>query len=166
MSEFDDIHDHEGWRRKLKSLLDDAEQAARASEVQLRFQVAERLTQFMERSFPNDDVVRALDDIASKAAVGLLERTIDERLQSIVARNAELTALAKSFEAAASEAVETAAQLRLERAGKALDALNNSIAALKELDAGLKQGSDDPLIAEIGLAVDAVKRLRELIERG
>jgi hypothetical protein len=109
--------------------------------------------------------VRALDQIAGKAAVGLLEQTIDERLRSIVARNAELAALAKSFEAAAGEAAAAAAQLRLERVGKALDAMNGSIAALRELEATLRQGIDDPLAAGIGGTLEALARLRELLER-
>lgn len=165
MSEFDDIRDHEGWRRKLRELLQEAEQAASASDVQPRFRLAERLTQFIERSFPNDEVVRALDQIAGKAAVGLLEQTIDERLRSIVARSAELAALAKSFEAAAGEAGAAAAQLRLERVGKALDAMNGSIAALRELEATLRQGIDDPVATGIGGTLEALARLRELLER-
>ena len=41
--------------------------------------MSERLIAFVENSFPNDEKIKALDEIASKAAVGLLEQNIDER---------------------------------------------------------------------------------------
>ena len=98
MSEWDDIEGFESWSRKLRSLLDAAADAAKQTNHDSRFAMSERLTEFVENSFPNDEKIRALDDIASKAAIGLLEQNVDERLKSIVTRNTELAQLSKQFD--------------------------------------------------------------------
>lgn len=164
MSEFDGIDSPEGWRSKLKSLMDEAVVAAASEDVQKRFDISERLTQFVENSFPNNAAVLALDKIAKEAAIGLLEKTINERLQSIVARNVELAGLTKAFEAEAGLANKVAASLRLERSTKAVEALNGSIAALKDLATSLKKDDDEALLKSVERTVESAKKLRTLLE--
>ncbi|MCU0969143.1 MAG: hypothetical protein MUF03_10050 [Rubrivivax sp.] len=165
MSEFDGIADVEGWRRKLRALLDEAAQAARDDAAAPRFAVAERLLDFTEHSFPNGEEVRALDAIARQAARALLERTIDERLRAIVERNAELSALGKGFETAAAEAAAAASRLRLERVGDALQSLGGSLATLRALAGSLQTGRDDTVIDAVERAIAASRTLRDLLER-
>jgi hypothetical protein len=164
MSEFDGIEGFDAWRAKLRSLLVEAEAAAQDQDPQVRFRISQRLTEFMEHSFPNDELVRKLDAVAREVAESLLDQTIHERLQSIVSANAELAALAKSFAMETEGALDVAARLRLERANKALETLNAGIAALKDLASALKPGDDDSLRKSVDQTVKVAKQLRQLLE--
>jgi predicted TIM-barrel enzyme len=165
MSEWDGVEGFESWNQKLRTLLDDAAKAAKRTEPEARFVMSERLIAFVENSFPNEDKIKALDEIASKAAVGLLEQNIDERLKSIVARNAELALVAKQFGSAADDVNASAADIRLERVKKTLDVLNSGVTTLKDLRSSLKQGSDKQLIASIDKAMSAAQAVRTLLEK-
>ena len=165
MSEWDGIEGFESWSRKLRALLDDAASSAKQDDQNARFAMSERLTQFVENSFPNDEKVKALDDIAAKAAIGLLEQNIDDRLKSIVARNAELAQLAKRFEVGAEDAKASAGRIRFERVKKTLDVLNNGVAAMKDLRSSLKTGTDKQLIASLDKATAAAQAVRNLLEK-
>ena len=165
MSEWDGIESFESWSRKLRSLLDAAADAAKQTNHDSRFAMSERLTQFVENSFPNDEKIRALDEIASRAAIGLLEQNIDERLKSIVARNAELAQLSKQFDVGAEDARASAASIRFERARKTLDVLNNGVETMKDLRSTLKTGADRQLIASIDKAVIAAQKVRDLLRK-
>jgi len=165
MSEWDGISGFDGWSGKLRDLLKDANAAARSEDIEQRFEASERLTQFVENSRPNDEPIKALDDIAKRAAIGLLRQTIDERLASIVERNGELAALGKKFSDAASGARKSAAALRLERATKALESLNDGIVKLKDLRDSLKSAADKDIAAAVDKAMAAAKAARALIEK-
>lgn len=165
MSEWDGIEGFESWTRKLRDLMGDAAKAAKRTEPEARFAMSERLTEFVENSFPNDEKIKALDEIASKAAIGLLEQNIDDRLKSIVTRNTELAQLTKQFEAGADDANASAASIRFERVKKALDVLNTGVVTLKELRATLTTGSDKQLIASIDRAMTAAQSVRNLLEK-
>jgi hypothetical protein len=165
MSEWDGIESIESWSRKLRLLLDAAADAAKQTNHDSRFAMSERLTQFVENSFPNDEKIRALDEIASRAAIGLLEQNIDERLKSIVARNAELAQLSKQFDVGAEGARASAASIRFERARKTLDVLNNGVETMKALRSTLKTGTDRQLIASIDKAVIAAQKVRDLLRK-
>jgi hypothetical protein len=119
----------------------------------------------VENSFPNDEKIKALDEIASKAAIGLLEQNIDDRLKSIVSRNSELAQLSKQFETGAADANASAASIRFERVKKTLDVLNSGVATLKDLRSTLKTGSDKQLIASIDKAMAAAQTVRNLLEK-
>jgi hypothetical protein len=165
MSEWDAIEGAESWSRKLRALLDEAAAIAKQDDHTGRFAMSERLTEFVENSFPNDEKIKALDEIASKAAIGLLEQNIDDRLKSIAARNTELARLAKQFDAGAEDAKTSAARIRFERTKKTLDVLNGGVAAMKELRASLKTGTDKELIASIDKAMAASQAVRNLLEK-
>jgi hypothetical protein len=135
------------------------------NEASARFAESRRLREFIRESYPNSDEIQALDEIAKKAAIGLLEQNIDERLKSIAARDAELAQLAKQFEGAASDAEGAAASIRLERARKALDALTDGIVKMKELRGALKSVADKDLVKALEKAMAAAQAARSLIER-
>ena len=69
MSEWDGIQGFDGWSAKLRALLQEADRAAKTGEEADRFSVSARLTEFVGESFPNDEKIRALDDVAGKAAM-------------------------------------------------------------------------------------------------
>jgi len=166
MSEFDGIGDYEGWADKLRELLSDAATAAKLDDQAARLALSERLTKFVETSYPNDAPMKALDAIAAKAAIGLLEQNIAERLKSIVARNVELAQLGKQFGQAADGAKATAAAIRLERIGSALTSLNDGILKMKELRDSLKSAvADKDLAKALDKAMEAARTARDLLER-
>jgi hypothetical protein len=82
-----------------------------------------------------------------------------------VARNVELARVAKEFDVAAAEAKETASQIRLEKSIKALNALNQGVLAIKELQAALETGTDEELIASLDKALVAAQEVRSLLEK-
>ena len=165
MSEFDGISGFEGWSAKLRDLLREANASARSDDLDSRLAASERLIHFVEASRPDDEAIQALDAIAKKTATALLLQTIDERLASIVARNGELASLGKQFEDAGAGAKKTAAALRLERATKVLEALNDGIIKMKELRDSLRSGSDKDLATAIEKAVTAARSVRSLLEK-
>jgi hypothetical protein len=156
----------DGWTRKLRELLqEEAALAAREPDPMARLAMSERLTRFVEHSFPNTDTIKALDEIATRAAIGLLEQNIDERLKSMVARNLELAALTKQLEAGSDDAFGSARSIRLTRAEKTLTALNDGVATMRALRASLEQSTDRQLIASLDKAMVATQAVRALLER-
>ena len=164
MSEWDGIEGFEAWGAKLQALLNEGSRIADGDQ-DARRKLSDRLTEFVVRSRPNEPRILALDDIAGKAAIDLLERNIDERLRSIVARNVELAQVSKRFEEGADALGRTAAQLRLERVTKTLDSLNDSVAKMKDLALTLKGASDKDLAKAIDKAMVAAQGVRDLLER-
>lgn len=164
--DWDAITGVDAWTRKLRELLQDAAAMATTDTTPaMRLGMSERLTRFVEHSFPNTGAIRTLDDIATRAAIGLLEQNVDDRLKSIVTRNLELTTLAKQLEAGAEDAQESAAQIRFARAGKAIAALNDGVATMRELREALTGADDHALIARIDRALNAIQQVRTLLER-
>ena len=164
MNEFDGIEGFDAWRKKLRQLLAEAEAAAANPDAQARFRICQRLTAFMENSRPNDAAVLSLDEVAGKVAEALLDQTIEERLASIVAANARLAGIAKAFAIETESAQSEAANLRLERATKAVEALNTGISSLKELASALETGRDDALLQSVDKTVKAARQLRLQLE--
>lgn len=164
--DWDSISGLDGWTRKLRALLQEAASlAAGDTPTAQRLAMSERLTRFVEHSFPNTADMRTLDDIATRAAIGLLEQTIDERLRSIVARNLELSALAKQLDEGAADASASASRIRLARVDRAIHTLNDGVSSLRELRESLTSADDRPLVAHIDRALAAVQQVRTLLER-
>lgn len=164
--DWDAIEGVAAWTGKLRALLKDAAAvAAHDTAPADRLAMSERLTRFVEHSFPNSGEMRTLDEIATRAAIGLLEQNIDERLKSIVARNLELTTLAKQLEHGAADTGASADRIRLARAGKAINALNDGVATMRALREALTVADDGPLIARIDRAMTAIQQVRALLER-
>jgi len=164
MSEFDGIKGFDGWSKKLEELLVAAAKASQTAGHAERFEQSRRLREFIRESHPTTPDIEALDEIAKKAAIGLLEQSIDDRLKSMAERDAELAQLAKQFGDAASSAKATAASIRLERAKKALVAINDGILKMKELRELLKTGSDQDLAKALDKAIEVSQSARRLIE--
>lgn len=164
MSEFDGIDGFDGWSAKLSELLQASQEAAQADEWPPRLVAANRLTEFMARSHPNTPDILGLDEIANQAAAGLLRQTIEERLQAIAGRQADLVRLTKKIAATAEAAQEAAASIRLERAQKAIGALTDSILQLRGFREVLQGGAESQMVAAVEKLIASMQRVRKDIE--
>ena len=168
MNEFKDIHDFEGWRAKLEELLAEAAVAARQDDVEARFGLTQRLTQFIRSSAPNNAPdIQHLDLMAEKTVQGLLRQTIEERLAAIGERTAEIARLSEKFDAQAEAGEKAAKSIRLERAVTVVDSLTESVRALKEFRGLLESpvnGQGDPLAGSIDRVISSIQRLRTSVE--
>ena len=165
MNESQNDPSEDEWTAKLRMVLDDAKKAAQDDDLGPRLEVVDRLTDFIEESFPNDARVHAFDNISAQAATGLLEQTIEKRLQNIAARNVELARLNKTFEAATASAQEEAATLRLGRVRSVLTVLDQGLSAIKDLRDVLKTGTDRELTASLDKALGAIQDVRAQLQR-
>ena len=165
MSEWDNIHDLDGWRMKLSELLKEAEIAAQHGDLASRLALSSRLTEFIVHSSPNTPAMLALDGIADQARAGLLRVTIEERLAEISARTADLARLTKEVHAHTAAAEASAASIRLERARRVVGVLTESIQALNELRSVLETTTDAELTTRIGRLIASIQTLRTQIER-
>jgi len=163
MDDWDSIEGLDGWTLKLRALLqEDATRVAQLPDPTARLAMSERLTQFVEYSFPNTGPIKALDEIAARAAIGLLEQNIDDRLRSLVSRNLELVTLTKQLDVGPEDAQASAASIRLARSTRTL---NDGVAMMRELRSSLESASDRPLVAAIDKAVVTAQAVRALLER-
>lgn len=165
MSEWDDIEGHEQWAAKLEELLKEAEAAARETDDRKRLEVSRRLTDFIMHSWPNDKTVKALDEIAKRAAQDVLLQVIGDRLREIAGRTAELRQLAKEFQERAEAASAKASEIRLEKAHRVAQTLTESVHALKDFRTALDEGSNADLVRNVERAVETIQKLRALVER-
>ena len=161
MSEFDGIEGHDGWQAKLNQLLTEARKEAKKDDT-AREVMADRLVEFVTRSVPNDDAILALDEIAKNAAVDLLRRTVEERVQAITERNAQFAGLRKQFETLAAKG--EARAFRLERVREVADRLTDTVTQLRGFLDNLSHPNDDKLVEAVTEGIKTVKDLRELVE--
>lgn len=164
MSEWDNIEGLDGWSAKLEELLEEAEQAAQRPDLESRLVLNHRFTEFIVKSTPNTPEIVALDAIAEQTRAGLMRSTIEERLEAISARTAELARLTKKFRAQAEVAQASAASIRLERARRVVDSLTESIRALKDFRGMLEAGTEDDLTKSIERVVSSIQKLRSEVE--
>ncbi len=164
MSEWDNIQDFDGWKSKLADLVTEAEAAARNTDVEARFALSSRLTEFIIHSSPNTPEIMALDAIAERTRAGLMQLTIEERLAAISARTGELARLTKEFQAHAAAGEASAASIRLERAHRVVDSLTESVRTLKEFRSVLETGIDDDLAKSLDRIISSIQKLRSDVE--
>lgn len=97
-TEFDSLQSASEWSAKLAELLAAARAAAEGSDEE-RLAVAQRLTDFIASSFPANEEIRRLDEIASAAARALAEQVSTDAMGRIASRTAVLETLTGEFEA-------------------------------------------------------------------
>lgn len=165
MSEWDHIEGFQQWSDKLGELLGEAREAARGSDDDARFAVSDRLTEFILHSRPNDQAIRALDDLAAKTSKDLMLGTIEERLREIVGRTAEWQLISKQFRDLSAAAGAQAATLRLEKAHRVAQSLTESVHLLQDLRNSLGEVSDPDFARNVAKAVETLQKLRVQIER-
>ncbi len=165
MSEWDHIEGFQQWSDKLGELLGAAREAARNPDSEARFAVSDRLTQFILNSYPNDEAIKALDEIAARASQDLMLGVLDARLMEIVGRTAEWHQVTKQFSAQAAALGAQAASIRLEKAHRVAQALTESVHRLQDLRTSLGDADDPELVRTVTRAVDTLQKLRAQIER-
>lgn len=127
--------------------------------------MADRLVEFVIKSVPpGDDAILALDEIAGNAAVDLLKRTIEERVQAITERNAQFAGLRKRFDTLAAKGEAEARALRLERVSEVADHLTDTVTRLRGFLDSFSDDDNGKLAKAIAEGIKPVKDLRELVE--
>lgn len=165
MSEWDNINGFEQWSAKLGELLGEAREAARNPDSNARFAVSDRLTEFILNSRPNDEAIKALDDLAARTSQDLMLGILDERLKEIVGRTAEWHQLTKQFSEHAASAGAQAAAIRLEKAHRVAQSLTESVNLLQDLRSSLSDTDDPEFSRNVSEAVETLQKLRAQIER-
>lgn len=165
-SEFDNISDLAGWRKKLDELLAAAREAATKDGLDPRLEVSERLTKFIIRNPPavaGDPVsgeYESMDRVAREASDALLLGTIQERVAAIVGRTTELATLRKKIDNRTAANRESAASIRLEKARRVVDATTEAVAALidlkKEIEEASGSGVDLAELKALAKKIDAL----------
>jgi len=164
MSEWDEIQGFDDWRGKLDELLSEAETVARDEALEPRLALNERLKQFILRSGPNTPDVMALDKLAADARKALMQDTVGRRLEALAASTGELLRLTKQVQVASTANETAAASLRLEKSHQVVSSLTESVRALGELRAVLKDGADDALVQNLERVMGSIQRLRIAVE--
>jgi hypothetical protein len=164
MSEFEGIEGVDGWSTKLTVLLKEAQATAQQVELDPRLAISNRLIEFMVNSSPNSPEILALDRIANEACKDLLRKTIEDRLQSLGSRQADVVALTKKVQVATEESQASAASIRLERTRKVIAGLTDSIQRLNEFKSVLREGADEKLSDSVAKLIASAQKLRSQIE--
>lgn len=165
MSEWDNIEGFQQWSDKLGELLGEAREAARNPDSNARFAVSDRLTEFILNSRPNDEAIKALDNLAARTSQDLMLGILDERLREIVGRTAEWHQITKQFGDQAVAAGAQAASIRLEKAHRVAQSLTESVHLLQELRSSLSDTDDPEFAKSMAKAVETLQKLRAQIER-
>ena len=130
----------EDWAEALSHILEDAAAAVAATDAAGRLEAQRLLLDFIKQSPSKCD---ALDDIASKASQDLYAATVEQAVQAIAARNAELARAVALIQGVTVEAGKDAAEIQFERvmdlgerltaAAKALKVVSSNAAKKQEL---------------------------------
>lgn len=181
-SEFDNITNLDGWRKKLDELLLAAREAGANEDLSVRLDVSDRLTKFIIRnppSIPGDAATSefdSMDRIAREASEGLLLATMQERLAAIVNKTTELATLRKKIDGRTAANQVEAASIRLEKARRVVDATTEAIAAMADLKKAIDEARDDDtasgasdaefrdLAKKIDAAISRIQSLRNDVE--
>ncbi len=165
-SEFDNITDLAGWRKKLDELLTTARTVAAQDDIDPRLEVSDRLTKFIVKnppSTPGDPAsseYESMDRVAREASDGLLLATIQERVAAIVSRTTELASVRKKIDSRTAANKAEAASIRLEKARRVVDATTEAVAAMIDLKKDLERA-----FKEAGIAGDSGTDFSELAKK-
>lgn len=177
-TEFDKIKGLAGWRAKLDELLAAARDAAQEDDLDVRLEMADRLTQFIIRNPPSvpEDPASAeydeMDRIARESHDALLLDAIQQRVAAIMGRTAELATLRKKFDNQTSLNQQTAASIRLEKARKVVESTTAAVAAMMDLkrelegaiDAGVADADISTLVKQVGNLIEKLQAVRSDVE--
>ena len=139
--------------------------AAGNADSNARFAISERLTEFILNSRPNDEAIKALDDVAARASQDLMLAILEERLREVIGRTAEWHQITKQFSEQAATAGSQAASIRLEKAHRVAQSLTESVHRLQELRSSLSDIDDPEFAKSMAKAVETLQKLRAQIER-
>ncbi|MDZ4866157.1 MAG: hypothetical protein SGI91_02440 [Alphaproteobacteria bacterium] len=151
----------EAWNKELALLLDQAHAAADGNDDTARRAIARDLTDFVNASWPNDDAIKELDQIALATSNALLLQNIGDRVRELTARTGEYKRLTKDISGVTESIAETASALRMESITKAIQSTTAAVQSLKDLSAALGDAPTDKALAKkLTDAIDAIETLR------
>ena len=151
------------WAKALDDLLTHASSAVAASDTSQKVEAQKSLKTFIDKS-PNPMADR-LDAIAKQAINDIFADTLEKSMAAIGSRTAELASLVKTIQAITGEAEQDAASIRLEKAKRVVDATTETVQALLDLRATLKDGATDQALgSDIEKVVAAIQKLRSQVE--
>jgi hypothetical protein len=131
------------WAGKLASLFADAHDAIAAGDVNQKLAAQRALNEFIDNCAAPVKSAE-LDDIASRAIGNIFEATLEQAMQEMGNRVAELTALTKEVNAITDQANATASALRLEKVRAVVDATAQAMDTVKTLKTQLATPQPDP----------------------
>jgi hypothetical protein len=164
MSGWANITTLEGWKTKLRELMNAAKNASEKNDSKARLRICRDLLTFIEKSDPAIFGTEELDDIAIKAHQRLSQDVVKDAVDQIRARTADVVALTKAIERVVSEADAEAVGLRLTRVHAAVDSLTRAARTLESLDKVLIEGPDKSLRDTVVDLAAAIRKARGLIE--
>jgi hypothetical protein len=164
-TEFSRLTTSAQWSAKLKELLQAADDATRKDDDDARISVAGRLNRFVLESAPNTPEIIALDDLALDAARALSTEMVGGAVDRIAARTAMLRSIAKHLDVVTGEAEQAAASIRLDKVHRVVDALTGALRAVDDLDPVLRAGTDQELRVRLTSLADAMRSIRDSIDR-
>jgi hypothetical protein len=157
-----DLAGVDAWLPELKTLLEEARDAATEEEAKPRLEVAAYLAGFIQESFPQTAEMDKLDDMARLMAIDIMKQTVDDRLANIAERTAEYVKLEKDLTFAAEQAEAAAEETRLKGITRLIDTSTEAISAAKELAKSLSDSAagDKKIATLIEETIAAVEELR------
>lgn len=141
----------EEWSVALGTILQGVIECLRSGEGSCRSEYLSDLKEFVEWS-----PFGSLDKVALDTVNDVVAKSIDEALDAIAGRTADLQRLDKDLRAVAAGTQQDATAIRLEAVTKVIEASTKSIEALSSLEKSVK---DDASAGELA------KKVRELIKK-
>jgi hypothetical protein len=168
MSKWTSLSTFDDWKEKLREILDEGRKASEENDNEDRLAICQQLLTFIDKSPASLDGTDGLDDVAIEAQAHqkLSEEVVDDALAQIHARTAEIVVLTKSIDRVASKAESAAADLRLELAHSAIDALTGAVRAAESLIKEVrKNGADADFAKSLSDLIKALEQGQALIKK-
>jgi hypothetical protein len=120
----------EDWAGELGTILGEVDEAVQSGEIRERLGAQELLSDYIKAS---PSAAEALDKIAARASLDLLQAQVDDVIAAIAARNSELKAATTLIRQSAAEAKSSKKALQFEKVLDTLKTARAGIEAFKKL---------------------------------
>ncbi|MBA2675428.1 hypothetical protein [Ramlibacter sp.] len=153
-----------GWKPLLDQLMALAAQAAQFTPTQ-RGDLADALDRFANDAFDPQEMsaISQLSRSANASARTLRQSAAADLAAALVQGSAAYTAMAQQMQAQNATLKQQASILKLEQLTAATRALDQAMAALKQLKDTVAGGKDQKLSDAVASAIDTVKKLRDTL---
>ncbi len=148
------------WAGKLAALLAEAHDAIAAGDVNKKLEAQRALNEFIDNCAAPVKGAQ-LDDIASRAIGNIFEATLDQAMQELGNRTAELTSLTKEVGAISDHATATASAMRLEKVRAVVDATAQAVDTVNSLKQQL--GANQPDAQKVTASIASLLEILQTI---
>ncbi|MCB1860051.1 MAG: hypothetical protein KDI63_17405 [Gammaproteobacteria bacterium] len=156
--DWDSLNTFEEWAAVLHQLLGSASESIQSGDIAKRVATQNALHNFIMHS-PNLFSAE-LDEIARKTIADIFETALDEALNNIASRSAELAMHIKTVRAVTQQAESAVKSIRLERATKVIESATQVIRDLADLKLAISTSTgDQALHAKIDKTVKSIQDL-------